>query len=45
MIADDDVTPILMDFGSAMKARIPVETRSHALLQQVKHPVDSDEKV
>lgn len=42
MIADDGVTPILMDFGSAMKARIPIETRSQALLQQVKHPVDSD---
>jgi len=35
MIADDGVTPILMDFGSAMKARIRVETRSQALLQQV----------
>ncbi|KAF9223730.1 protein kinase [Gyrodon lividus] len=34
MIADDGVTPILMDFGSAMKARIRIETRSQALLQQ-----------
>ncbi|KAG9315020.1 other/NAK protein kinase [Chiua virens] len=34
MIADDGVTPILMDFGSAIKARIPIETRSQALLQQ-----------
>jgi serine/threonine kinase 16 len=34
MIADDDVTPILMDFGSCMKARIPIEDRSQALLQQ-----------
>ncbi|KAG6374367.1 other/NAK protein kinase [Boletus reticuloceps] len=34
MIADDGVTPILMDFGSAMKARIPIETRQQALLQQ-----------
>ena len=34
MIADDGVTPILMDFGSCMKARIPIENRSLALLQQ-----------
>jgi serine/threonine protein kinase len=34
MIADDGVTPILMDFGSCMKARIPIESRTHALLQQ-----------
>lgn len=34
MIADDG-SPILMDFGSAIPARIKVETRSHALLQQV----------
>jgi len=34
MIADDGMTPILMDFGSAMKARIRIETRSQALLQQ-----------
>jgi serine/threonine kinase 16 len=34
MIADDGVTPILMDFGSAVKARIPIENRSQALLQQ-----------
>lgn len=40
MIADDGVTPILMDFGSAMKARIRIETRSQALLQQVRHIVD-----
>ncbi|CAL1716456.1 unnamed protein product [Somion occarium] len=33
MIADDG-TPILMDFGSAMKARVKVENRSQALLQQ-----------
>ncbi|KAI6042574.1 protein kinase [Pisolithus marmoratus] len=33
MLADDD-TPILMDFGSTVKARIPVETRPQALLQQ-----------
>ncbi|KAL4064365.1 protein kinase [Scleroderma citrinum] len=33
MLAEDD-TPILMDFGSAVKARIPIETRSQALLQQ-----------
>ncbi|KAK7463464.1 Serine/threonine-protein kinase env7 [Stygiomarasmius scandens] len=34
MIADDGVTPILMDFGSTTKARIHVENRSQALLQQ-----------
>lgn len=33
MIADDG-TPILMDFGSCMNARIPIESRSQALLQQ-----------
>lgn len=33
MIADDG-RPILMDFGSAMKARIKIENRSQALLQQ-----------
>ena len=42
MIADDGMTPILMDFGSAMQARIRVETRSQALLQQVKRPIDSN---
>lgn len=35
MIADDGATPILMDFGSAMKARIGIENRSQALTQQV----------
>ncbi len=35
MIADDGVTPILMDFGSTIKARIKIDTRSQALLQQV----------
>ncbi|KAF4571529.1 putative PKS/NRPS-like protein biosynthetic cluster [Pleurotus pulmonarius] len=34
MIADDGVTPILMDFGSTIKARIKIDTRSQALLQQ-----------
>ncbi|KAH7884410.1 other/NAK protein kinase [Phlebopus sp. FC_14] len=34
MIADDGVTPILMDFGSTMRARIRIDTRSQALLQQ-----------
>lgn len=33
MIADDG-SPILMDFGSAMKARIKIENRSQALMQQ-----------
>jgi serine/threonine kinase 16 len=35
MLADDGITPILMDFGSTIKARIPIENRSQALLQQV----------
>jgi len=34
MISDDGITPILMDFGSCMKARIGIENRSQALLQQ-----------
>jgi serine/threonine protein kinase len=34
MIADDGVTPILMDLGSCTKARITIENRSQALLQQ-----------
>jgi len=34
MLADDGLTPILMDFGSCVKARIPIEDRSQALLQQ-----------
>jgi hypothetical protein len=40
MIADDG-TPILMDFGSTVKARIPIETRAQALMQQV-GPEDAD---
>lgn len=35
MIADDG-SPVLMDFGSTVKARIKVESRSQALLQQVR---------
>jgi len=34
MIADDG-SPILMDFGSAIPARIRIETRTQALFQQV----------
>lgn len=34
MIADDGKTPILMDFGSTMLARVHIENRSQALLQQ-----------
>ncbi|KAI8069565.1 kinase-like domain-containing protein [Gongronella butleri] len=34
MLADDGVTPILMDFGSAQQARIPIRTRQEALYQQ-----------
>lgn len=33
MLADDG-TPILMDFGSTIKARIHVENRNQALTQQ-----------
>jgi hypothetical protein len=36
MIADNGFTPILMDFGSTMKAKIKIENRSQALYQQVK---------
>lgn len=36
MLADDGVTPILMDFGSTMRARIPIDNRSQALTQQVR---------
>ena len=35
MISDDGVTPILMDFGSTVRARIKIETRTQALMQQV----------
>ena len=45
MIADDRVTPILMDFGSAMKARVKIENRSQALLQQVNFPSRSEYRV
>ncbi|KAI5476405.1 serine/threonine-protein kinase [Pseudohyphozyma bogoriensis] len=34
MLADDGVTPILMDFGSALPARIPIPDRRAAVLQQ-----------
>lgn len=34
MVADDGTTPILMDLGSCMKARIPIESRTQALIQQ-----------
>lgn len=34
MVADDGATPILMDLGSCLKARIPIENRSEALIQQ-----------
>jgi serine/threonine kinase 16 len=40
MVADDG-QPILMDFGSAVKARIPIENRSQALLQQASHTPQS----
>ncbi|ORX59577.1 kinase-like protein [Hesseltinella vesiculosa] len=34
MLADDGTTPILMDFGSAQQARIPIRNRQEALSQQ-----------
>ncbi|KIJ52504.1 hypothetical protein M422DRAFT_223049 [Sphaerobolus stellatus SS14] len=34
MLSDDGHTPILMDFGSTIKARIKVENRSQAVAQQ-----------
>ncbi|KAI8049805.1 kinase-like domain-containing protein [Gilbertella persicaria] len=34
LISDDGKTPILMDFGSVSKARIPIHSRQDALLQQ-----------
>jgi len=34
MIADDGTTPILMDLGSCLKARISIQNRSQALSQQ-----------
>lgn len=34
MISDDGVTPILMDFGSALPARIEIKDRRIALMQQ-----------
>ncbi|KAI0805987.1 kinase-like domain-containing protein [Irpex lacteus] len=34
VMIDDNGRPILMDFGSCMKARVKIENRSQALLQQ-----------
>jgi serine/threonine kinase 16 len=34
MLANDGMTPILMDLGSCIKARIPIENRTQALIQQ-----------
>jgi len=36
MIADGGITPILMDFGSVVTARIQIDNRPLALLQQVR---------
>jgi serine/threonine kinase 16 len=36
MLADDGSTPILMDFGSTIKARITIENSSQAMHQQVR---------
>lgn len=35
MIADDGTTPILMDFGSTIKARVVIKTRREAIAHQV----------
>ena len=35
-MVDDNGRPVLMDFGSTMKARVKIENRSQALLQQVR---------
>ena len=32
----DDGTPVLMDFGSTIKARIMIRDRNQALVQQVR---------
>lgn len=37
MIADDG-SPIVMDFGSTIKARVEIANRSQALVQQVCWP-------
>jgi hypothetical protein len=37
MISDDGSTPILMDFGSAMKARMHIANNAQAMQQQVPH--------
>lgn len=37
MLADDGKTPILMDFGSAIPARIEIHNRQEALKQQVRY--------
>ncbi|KZV96554.1 Pkinase-domain-containing protein [Exidia glandulosa HHB12029] len=34
MLADDGTTPVLMDLGSAVPARVPIATRQEALMQQ-----------
>jgi serine/threonine kinase 16 len=34
MIADDGITPVLMDFGSLTRARQPITSRSAAILAQ-----------
>lgn len=41
MLSDDGEVPILMDFGSTIKARLKVETRSQALSQQVREYIAS----
>lgn len=35
MVADDGTTPILMDFGSTIKARVEIKTRREAIAHQV----------
>jgi serine/threonine kinase 16 len=35
LMADDNVTPILMDFGSMARAKVTIRTRQQALQEQV----------
>lgn len=44
MIADDGA-PILMDFGSTLKARIKIDNRQQALLQQVGDSISGQRKI
>ena len=39
VMVSDEGQPILMDFGSCRKARVKVENRSMALLEQVRFSI------